>query len=464
MSSFRTRSAQRFGILSGAALALTLATAVAVPAGATSSVHPLDNGGATDVGVTASSINIGATDPLTGLAAPGYDEVAPAAKAVFNYINGKGGIAGRKINFNILNDSYDTGQNGVPSTVTQTNVLINSPVFAVVGSLGTPTGDSVRSTLSQDGIPQLFQNSGSTDWNHPNAYPKLFGWQPDYVVEGKILGAYVKKHYGTSKVGFLGQDDDFGSNGLAGLQDTLGSQIPSGGVVNNSNPLIQSYDAATVAIVTHNVNTQIAALKSAGAKVVVLDTIPGITNLALKAAANDKFSPTWVISSVGSDPQTVNNKTENGAISFTWLPPLGTKTTAWTTWASKVLKGSGLPGDPSGKNKVMDGNVEYGIGWGVTFAEAVYAVTVTNHQNLTRNNLVNFLENSGSSLPTPALVPLAYSRSDHQGYEGGEVITISTAKNTATAVAGTLATTTDSSNSAITPTAGVAQAIPSWLN
>ena len=34
-------------------------------------------------GVTSTSITIGATVPLTGPAAPGYDEIAPAMNAVF---------------------------------------------------------------------------------------------------------------------------------------------------------------------------------------------------------------------------------------------------------------------------------------------------------------------------------------------------------------------------------------------
>jgi ABC-type branched-subunit amino acid transport system substrate-binding protein len=40
-------------------------------------------------GVTASQITIGATVPLTGPAAPGYDEIAPAMTAVFDWVNAK---------------------------------------------------------------------------------------------------------------------------------------------------------------------------------------------------------------------------------------------------------------------------------------------------------------------------------------------------------------------------------------
>src|SRR5277367_2190599 len=50
-------------------------------------------------GVTATTITIGSHQPLTGPAAPGYDEIAPASKAYFDYINANGEINGRTINY-----------------------------------------------------------------------------------------------------------------------------------------------------------------------------------------------------------------------------------------------------------------------------------------------------------------------------------------------------------------------------
>ena len=120
-------------------------------------------------GVTAHQITIGATVPLTGIASSGYNEVAKAANAVFKYVNSKGGVAGRKVKYVLKDDCYGTpgfGCTGTPNTATQTHALLGLPVFATVGSLGTPTQDTVRSLLRGDGVPQLFVNSGSRDWNN----------------------------------------------------------------------------------------------------------------------------------------------------------------------------------------------------------------------------------------------------------------------------------------------------------
>src|ERR1035437_2646384 len=144
-------------------------------------------------GVTAHQITIGATEPMTGIASSGYNQVAIAANAVFKYVNKHGGIYGRTIKYVIKDDCYGTpgfGCTGTPSTVTQTHALLSVPVFATVGSLGTPTQDSVRSLLTSNRVPQLFVNSGSRDWNNPSAYPGLFGWQTSYNEESKVFAKY----------------------------------------------------------------------------------------------------------------------------------------------------------------------------------------------------------------------------------------------------------------------------------
>ena len=58
-------------------------------------------------GITATTITIGSHQPLTGPAAPGYSEIAPASNAYFQYVNANGGIYGRKIKYTYLDDAYN---------------------------------------------------------------------------------------------------------------------------------------------------------------------------------------------------------------------------------------------------------------------------------------------------------------------------------------------------------------------
>src|SRR5438552_3645571 len=58
-------------------------------------------------GITASTITIGSTQPLTGPAAPGYSEISKASNAYFQWVNDHGGELGRKITYNYEDDGYN---------------------------------------------------------------------------------------------------------------------------------------------------------------------------------------------------------------------------------------------------------------------------------------------------------------------------------------------------------------------
>ena len=448
-----TRTHTRRLAMTSAALALCMGLVTAgtslVTAGAAATKVP---------GVTKTSITIGATVPLTGIASSGYNEVAKAADAVFKYVNSKGGINHRKINYILKDDCYGTpgfGCTGTPSTVAQTHALLSIPVFATVGSLGTPTQDSVRSLLKANGVPQLFVNSGSLDWNNPTQYPGLYGWQPSYNEEGKIFAKYINATYPGAAVCFLGQGDDFGTDGLAGLVD--------GGVTPAATDLY-SVDA----LVTTNgasIAPYISAFQSDKCTVVVLDTIPGATDAALGAALQLSYAPHWVISSVGSDPSTVDEPfaaaklpidPEVGAVSFSFLPT-PSSTSPWIAFMRKVLTAdtSQFPGFSA--TSTLDGNMEYGVGWGVAFVEALKAAG----PNFTRASFLKTLDSTTFS-QTPALIPLRYTSADHQGLNGGFLTTVTSATNESP-ITGKIFVTDSTPGGAVVAATKFSTGIPSWL-
>jgi branched-chain amino acid transport system substrate-binding protein len=405
-------------------------------------------------GVTAKQITIGATVPLTGIAAAGYSEVAKGANAVFKYVNSKGGVNGRKIKFITKDDCYGTpglGCTGNPSTVAQTRALLSLPVFATVGSLGTPVQDSVRSLLKSNGVPQLFVNSGSRDWNNPSTYPGLFGWQTSYNEESKIFAKYINATYPSDKVCFLGQGDDFGADGLAGLL--------AGGVTPSDTQLYSV--SALVATQGASFGPYIAKFQGDKCTVVVLDTIPGATDAALGAALQLGYSPHWVISSVGSDPATVYAPLagkvpfdpEVGAVSFSYLPA-STSSSAWIPWMKKVLT-AGYTGFTS--TSTLDGNMAYGIGWGVAFVEALKVAGKT----FTRASFLKTLTSTTFS-QTPSLTPLRYTPTNHQGLNGGYLTKIASATSTA-ALDGKIYTTDSSTTGPVVAAKKLSSGIPSWL-
>ena len=449
MATTKTRRVTITGTAMLLCLGLVTAGTSIVNAGAASAKVP---------GVTAHQITIGATEPLTGIASAGYNQVAQAANAVFKYVDSHGGVFGRKIKYVIKDDCYGTPGFGCtitnPSTATETHALLGVPVFATVGSLGTPTQDSVRALLKSNGVPQLFVASGSRDWNNPHTYPSLFGWQPSYNEESKIFAKYIKATFASANVCFLGQGDDFGQDGLAGLI--------AGGIKPLSADLYSVPDL--VATNGTSFGPYIADFQTKKCTVVVLDTIPGATDAALGAALQLGYSPQWIISSVGSDPQTVDapfvgkvpTDPEVGAITFSYLPTT-TTSSAWIPWIYKVIEADSadFPGFTS--TSVLNGNIAYGAAYGVAFVEALKATG----KNLTRATFLKTLEGVTFS-QTPSLVPLRYTSSNHQGLNGGYLTTVISASATKP-LTGTVYTADSGVDGNVAVAKTLSHGIPSWL-
>jgi ABC-type branched-subunit amino acid transport system substrate-binding protein len=361
---------------------------------------------ATDPGVTSTSVLIGSHQPLTGVAAAGYSEIAPAENAFYQYINAKGGVNGRKIQFKYLDDVYNPAN--TPTVVRQ--LVLQDNVFGIVSGLGTPTHQTVLQYLNSNKVPDLFVASGCDCWNNPKQNPYTFGYQTDYTIEGKILGKYVTDHFKGQKVGYIYQNDDVGQGALKGLPQ----QIPNSAVVAKQPYSINDLLSAS------GLANQVSAMKAAGAQVVVLFTVNFGTASVLKAAAQIGYKPQFVISNIGSDPPIVggllgsaNASLENGAITDGYLPSENDTANSWISLFKTIH-------DQYDASQPFDGNTVYGMAAGYLFTQALKGAG----KNLTRQAVVNALNSKGSSYKGPGLVPLGFSPSNHGGYQGAQIATV----------------------------------------
>lgn len=367
------------------------------------------NGGtntASAPGITATQITIGSHQPLTGPAAPGYSEISKASNAYFQWVNSHGGVWGRSINYLYEDDGYNP-QN--TSTVVR-KLVLEDKVFAIFNGLGTPTHTAVVDYLNGQKVPDLFVASGCDCWNQPSKWPQTFGWQPDYIIEGKITGKYVNDNYQGMKVGYLYQDDDFGQGGVQGLD----SQISASNVV----------DKEKYVPTNTNLGPQLAKLQAMGAQVVVLYTIPAFTAISLLTATALHFSPKWVVSSVGAEPITLagllasfaKNQAAsglvNGIVTSGYLPAATDTSSPWITLFKQIHDQyiSSLP---------FDGNVEYGMAVAYSFVQLMKKAG----RNPSRQDVIHTLE-SGQVDQGPGLVPFLYSSSNHLGYSGVQMAVI----------------------------------------
>jgi branched-chain amino acid transport system substrate-binding protein len=381
--------------------ALSVVLLAAATAGCT------DDGGSTSSssgnvpGVTDTEIVVGTHMPLTGPAAGGYSKIAPATKAYFDYVNANGGVHGRKITYKIKDDGYNPANT---QTVVR-ELVLQDKVFAILNGLGTPTHTGVLDFLKTNRVPDLFVASGSRSWNQADKYPGTFGFNPDYTVEGKILGTYIKENLAGKKTCFLGQDDDFGRDSLEGVQKILGPVAAKESYV-TSNP---------------NVGPQMGALKAAGCEVVVLATVPGFTALSIGTAAKIAFKPQFVVSNVGADPTTVGKALGaaaplmEGLVAANYLPLNTDEANPWIQLFKKVNA------EHNG-NAEFDNNIVYGMSVGYLFVQALQSAG----KDLTRDKILEAVQKNG--FQGPGLVPLRFSAQDHSGYAGEQLTKVENGK------------------------------------
>ena len=386
--------------------AAVTASLVAAGCGSSSSSPSGGAAAASAPGITSTQILIGSHQPLTGPAAPGYSEIAPAANAYFQYVNAHGGVNGRKIKYTYLDDGYDPAK--TTSEVHQ--LVLQDNVFAIFNGLGTPTHLAVVKYLNSSKVPDLFIASGCDCWNNPTAFPYSFGWQLDYIREGKILGAYIKQHFPGKKIGYFYQNDEFGQDGVKGLD----MEIPHSQVVSR-----QTYVPTNV-----NIGPAVAALKTAGAQVVVNFAIPAFNALFKLASLKLSYNPTLVASNVGTDPATLGtlletyakaggatvngNQLTQGIITDSYLPSLGSTGNSWIALFKKVH-------DSYDAKAPFDGNVLYGMAVAYAFVQAMLKAG----KNPTRASVVKTIE---GGLPQGASVaPYNYSMTDHGGTSGAYI-------------------------------------------
>jgi branched-chain amino acid transport system substrate-binding protein len=263
-----------------------------------------------DPGVTRTSILIGGTTPLSGVAAA-YASVARGAEAYFKYVNARGGVNGRKINYKYLDDQYNASM-----TVQQTRQLVQQDrVFAIFNSLGTEHNLAIRDYLNAVRVPQIFAATGARTFGADfRRYPWTIGYQPTYRGEAMIYGRWLAKNRPRARIAILYQNDDYGKELISGLRAGLGSR---------ANRIIarQGYETTET-----DIQSQVARLKSSGANVFMIFGTPRYAIQSFLYAKRLGWKPLIFVNSVSSASNIMEiagdggtNNRVNGAISIQFL-------------------------------------------------------------------------------------------------------------------------------------------------
>ena len=239
-----------------------------------------------DPGVTPTTVLIGGTVPLSGEAAA-FGTVGPGAKAYFDYVNSKGGVNGRTIEYRYYDDAYNPAQ-----TVQLTRKLVEQDhVLAIFNAVGTANNLAIREYLNAQKVPQLFSGDGSQALGGSSArYPWTVGFLPSYRGEGAVLGRDLVATRPKARVAVLLENTELGKDMARGLSRAIAGKGPR---IVASEP----YELTTTDVVS-----QIAKLKGSGADTLMLFATPKFMIQAIVAAKKLAWKPQLYLASVSIEP------------------------------------------------------------------------------------------------------------------------------------------------------------------
>jgi branched-chain amino acid transport system substrate-binding protein len=234
-------------------------------------------------GVSDTEIKIGQTMPYSGPASA-FGTMGRAEAAYFQMVNDRGGVNGRKIRLLSLDDAYSP-----PRTVEQTRRLVEQEgVLLMFSSLGTATSMSVHRYLNARKVPQILTASVANKWNDPQNFPWSMAIPVPPRVEAGIYARYILQNHPNARIGVLYQNDDFGKDYLASFHQALNAAARM--VVAEI-----SYE-----VTDPTIDSQIVALKSSGADLLVSFTTPKFAAMSIRKVYDFGWKPVHIIPSPAS--------------------------------------------------------------------------------------------------------------------------------------------------------------------
>ncbi len=239
-----------------------------------------------DPGVSAKEIVVGGTVPLSGEAAA-FGSVGPGAKAYFDYVNGRGGVNGRKIRYVFYDDAYNPAQ-----TVQLTRRLVEQDkVFAIFNTIGTANNLAIRDYLNAGGVPQLLVGDGSEALGGtPLRYPWTMGFLQSYRGEGAVYGRDIVVRRKQARIAVLFENTELGKEMTQGLSRAIAGKGP------------QVIASEPYEYTSPDVSGHVARLKTSGADTLMVFATPKFMIQALFAATKLGWKPQTYIASVSIEP------------------------------------------------------------------------------------------------------------------------------------------------------------------
>ena len=222
-------------------------------------------------------IVVGMSFPLSGPLA-GAAAVADGAAAYFERLNADGGIDGREIEYQVLDDGYDPARQA--DNARQLVDRDGADVVVTFGGLAAATAPY----LNGEQVAQIVPATQSV-FSDTEATPFTRGWFPDSAWEGQVIGQHIQEQQPGATVGVLGLNNDLTTSLVDGL--TAGGSTPA--------------KVLTVAPGVVDLTSQLNELRGAGVDTIFMSVVGPAQPATLRTMADIGYQPTTYLYSAGSD-------------------------------------------------------------------------------------------------------------------------------------------------------------------
>ena len=252
------------------------------------------------------AVKVGMSGPFSGGLSLLGQSVRDGVEVAFAEINEQGGVGGRKLQFIAEDDGYEPMR-----TIASARKLVEQDkVVALLAVTGTAPSAALLPFVTDSKTPMLFPYAFSHSLTTP-LKRDVFTTLPEVRVQMMVLANYILTELKHTKVAAIYQNDDFGQDAVAGLDERFGR---------DKIPLTKlPFDRGTT-----NFSGVVAQAKEAGVQHVVFLGIPKDAALVMREANNLGWKPQFSGHNALGDPQTFQlaGPLVEGAIAIAVMEPL----------------------------------------------------------------------------------------------------------------------------------------------
>jgi branched-chain amino acid transport system substrate-binding protein len=229
-------------------------------------------------------VKIGVIQPLSGSVAASGNYIRMGAEIARDWINGKGGVNGRKVELVIEDNKSDPKE----AASAAEKLIVRDKVPAIMGAWGSSMTLAAMPKLEEYGVPMVVETSSAASITK-RGNPWIFRISPPSEMEALGLEQYVGK-LGVKKADFLAVNTDWGRGAVSAFGDVLKKKGESVGVVEYMD------QAAT------DMSAQLTKIKGSGGDTLFVTTAVEQITLILKQAQEQRVTRKIITTGGSSSP------------------------------------------------------------------------------------------------------------------------------------------------------------------